>query len=182
MRKAIYGVMMLAGLAGVAHADEAKTGFYIGAGIGNNQLEESDSGFKFDGDDTAITVFGGYQFNQWIAAEVGYVDGGKPSDTVGGVNIELDSSAVEVSVIGKAQLNRSFSVFARVGLLAWDVDAKVSASGGSASISDDGNDWSYGVGGILSVSPSADIRLQWRSADLDGVDLSLFDISLIWKF
>jgi hypothetical protein len=45
----------------------------------------------------------------------------------------------------------------------------------------DGNDLSYGLGGLLSVGP-VDVRLQWRSAELDDVDLSLIDLSAIWRF
>ncbi|HEY0943012.1 MAG TPA: porin family protein [Steroidobacter sp.] len=172
------------GMAFGVQAQDATSGFYVGAGIGQNKLEESnaDLGFSFDGDDTAFTLFGGYQFNPWLAAEVGFIDGGSPSDTVQGVNIEVDSTAIEVALVGKVQVNRALTLFARAGLLAWDIEATARAGGFSARVEDDGNDLSYGLGGVLAAGPALDIRLQWRSAELQDTDLSLIDVSAIWKF
>lgn len=186
-RKVFQMAVAAAGLAAVssANADEGPqpAGFYVGAGLGQHRLESDDiDGVTLKGDDTAVTLFGGYRVNQYFSAELGYIDGGEPEDTVQGVNVKFDTSALEAAVIGTLPLGPQFVVFGRVGILKWDVKATLTDGFTTLQADDDGSDFSYGVGGMWDLGHAGQIRGQWRSADLDGVDLNLIDVSYIWKF
>src|SRR5262245_38496014 len=80
-------------------ADAADPGFYLGAGIGKNDLsaEDDELGISFDGDDTAFKVIAGYQINPYFGIEGAYIDGGEAEDTIAGFDVALDTSAFEAS-------------------------------------------------------------------------------------
>jgi len=176
-RQAVLGIAALAAFS-TASAQET-SGPYLGAGIGTLQLEQSDGGLKFDGDDTSFQVFGGYRINQWFAAELAYIDGGSPSDDILGISADIETSALEASIIGSVPLNEVLSLHARAGVLSWD--AELSGNGVKLA-EDDGTDFSYGIGASLRFGPSAEARIEARSADLDGTDIRLYVLSGLWKF
>lgn len=176
-RQAVLGIAALAAFS-TASAQET-SGPYLGVGIGTLQLEQSDGDLKFDGDDTSFQVFGGYRINQWFAAELAYIDGGSPSDNILDINAKIDSSAFEVSLIGSLPLTDVFSLHARAGVLSWDSEL---IAEGLKLAEDDGTDFSYGIGASLRFGPSAEARIEARSADLDGTDMRLYVLSGLWKF
>ena len=88
----------------------ATTGFYIGAEVGSTDVEHADSdiGFKF---------LGGYQFNRYVAAELGY-------------GLLYDKSDVEVKTleavaVGMFPIANQFSIIGKLGFA--NVDVKVPA-------------------------------------------------------
>lgn len=177
LKKAILGIAALAAFS-VASAQEA-SGFYAGVGIGTLKYEESFANIEFDGDDTSLQVFAGYRVNQWLAVEAAYIDGGSPSDNVLGYQLEADLSALELSLIGSVPLNDVLSLHARAGMLAWDM--KVSIDGMEIG-KDDGTDLSYGIGAAFRFGPSAEARIEVRSADLEDTDVRVYVLSALWNF
>ncbi len=163
--------------------------WYIGAGAGNssfhyyedfiadnqsdlddiNQIAGVNASASSDDSDTAIKLFGGYDFNKYFSVEAGYTDLGESSysfsltDSTGPVTdrIYLNStygiSGFHSAAIGKIPLSELVSLTARLGIYVWKVDTDESiriegtvSSQASDSSSDDGTDLFYGIG--LNVS------------------------------
>jgi OmpA family protein len=149
MRKAMsLGVVALAGLlASPAFADEF-TGFRIGIGMSSDKLDgfytdttvaPSPITQKSDSQRFGYSVFGGWALNKWLAFEGGLNGGTKfnkemfpafvatidpstdPADTDGNefYKVEQDIKSAQLSVIGSYWIGNKFSVFGRVGGIAW---------------------------------------------------------------
>ena len=152
----------------------ADIGFYIGAGVGNAQIENTDAGF--DESDSAYKLFGGYNigFIRLVdfAVEASYVDFGKPTTT--GSSIEVTG----FNAYGLAGLSFGpFGVFAKAGALRWDEDSTF----GTTSSSDSGTDPAYGVGARFAIGSFA-VRAEYEVYDVDEGDLDMVSISGVFTF
>jgi OOP family OmpA-OmpF porin len=183
------------------------SGWYIGAGLGNFALsseniafdvngDEFNTGRDFDGSDFAFKILGGWQWNQYIAFEGEYFDGGTAEDKFdfnylgddGQLTIETDTNGWVFSGLGILPLGESFNVFAKLGFVYWDVEAKgvlkyadiqESASLGSES----GTDFAWGIGGTWNMTDNMGLRAEWQVfeiSDFNSVDLAT--ASFIYKF
>lgn len=102
--KKIIALAAIAALSTVAQAD----GFYVGGDVGQSRLKIE--GLTFKGN--TVSVFGGYNFSENVAVEVGYRDLGK--DTVDGVR--LKANGLQVSAILSAPVSTDFAVYGRLGV------------------------------------------------------------------
>lgn len=163
----------------VAHADLV-SGPYAGVGVGALDLEIDEDGIVFSGDDTAFKLFGGYRFNPYFILEATYLDGGAPSDTVLGQEIEIETSGLSVHAIGSIPLRRGWSLFGKLGLTKWEIEAKNVTFGAFAE--DDGTDLSYGGGAMYDFSFPLRLRAELESINIEDVDVTLFTVSAAWRF
>ncbi|MDN3545096.1 outer membrane beta-barrel protein [Kinneretia asaccharophila] len=106
--KKIIALAAIAALSTVAQAD----GFYIGGDVGKSRI--SDEGLKFKG--TSYALFGGYNFSDNVAVELGYRNLGKDTITIRNVPFTLKGNALQVSAVLSAPLGSDFSVFGRLGV------------------------------------------------------------------
>jgi len=165
----------------------ADSGFYVGGSAGGATLEANlgDVGIpglplgEIDEDDTAFKVFAGYTFDLPVidlGIEAGYVDFGAPEIATNFSQIELDPTGINLWGIASFDTG-PVDLFAKVGYILWDLEA--SSLGSSAS--DDGTDLGYGVGlgfGFGNVR----IRGELEAYDLDGADLSMLSLGIIYQF
>lgn len=173
----------LALAAGPVIAETDAGGFYIGAGVGQFNIEEDDfeglTADDFDSDDTSLKLFGGWRFNPFIGVELAYIDFGGPEDTinVGGIDIdtEVEISGFAPYLVGTVPLG-IFELFAKVGYYFYDVDVSVSALGGSGSDSESDEDLVYGAGFGLVLFDHLNARLEYEIIDISDVD----DANAIW--
>jgi len=170
MRKVGIGALAALSL-GLAAQTASAEGFYVGAGLGSAQTK-IDGGFKDD--DLGFKLFGGYSFNQYVAVEVEYLDGGSPKDE--GVKVEVDGFAL--SVLGSIPVSDAFSLFARLGYGTWD--AKASFEGDS--VSEDDEDLVYGLGAAFNLTEQFQIRAEWEAIDVSGGDFNYFGVAGVFKF
>ncbi len=189
MRLAIGGVIMalLFGLtSGPALAQGMGLGegggFYVGAGGGFTSVDVCDDlnalGFtNCDDEDVGFKIFGGLKFNQYFGAEAGYVNLGEVSANFSGVGVEVDADGFQVAAVGTYPIEQ-FSLLGKVGIYFWDLDA----SAGGASVSDDGTDIMFGVGGEFHFTPQVSVRGEWERFDFDGDDVDFFSASFIYRF
>jgi OOP family OmpA-OmpF porin len=170
-----------------AHAADDKTGFYIGAGVGNANVQDSvgngEAGHvNFDGDDTSFKVFGGYMFLPWLGVEIAYMDLGNPEDNFPQANAKIEASADGWTgeLIGQVPIG-PVDLFAKVGVVDWSADLtlKDTLEGGTiAKANDDGDDLSAGAGAAFNIGSFA-IRGEYQYFDIgDGVDV--WTLSAIW--
>jgi len=109
----------------------AAGGLYVGAGIGQATMKDDTLSGNFDASDAAYKAFVGYRFNLIpiidLAAEAGYTDFGKPSQDVGGQNVQFklhgfDAAGLLIFPLGpsistaRSESCRGASIRARPGL------------------------------------------------------------------
>ena len=86
-------------MAATAAQADTQPGFYAGAGFGTTKIGDDEfDGTGIDDSDTGFKVFGGYDFNENFAVEVGYFDFGEASG---------ETSAATASVVGVSGLSAS---------------------------------------------------------------------------
>jgi len=142
-------------------------GFSVGASIGSSKIKVEDSEISFDGSDVGWKVFGKYMFNDNWGVEVGYVDLGKPCDTILDVEIDVEANGIDAFLIGSFPTSDSFDLFGKVGYIAWD--AKIS-SPGVPSESDDGSDLAAGIGAAFHTSDRFSMLGEWEWFDIEDSD------------
>jgi len=146
-------------------------GWHAGVGIGSTRV---DFNRGFEGDDVSYSVFGGYRFNRYFAAELAYLDGGKAHGPRVQTRATVHTTGAIASGIAELPLGDRFSVFGRLGAIAWEWE--------SVGVGDDGIDPHYGIGSGFSLG-QAQLRLEVNYADLGG-DPLLLQLMLggVWRF
>ncbi len=172
---------VLAVLAGslVGPAAYADSGFYLGASLGDANVEFDD--FGIDDNDSASKIFGGFIFDMPVvdfAIEAAYVDLGSPSGTLFGDSVDLDVKAI--SAFGVAGLDYGlFGFFAKAGLVSWDADI---AAAGLPVGAESGSDPAYGLGFRLTFS-SVEVRLEYEIFDIADVEtVDMLSLGVLWRF
>jgi OOP family OmpA-OmpF porin len=188
--KAAFALLLPAAFLAVsapAVAQQSDAGWYIGGaygmtsfsvdttGITNPSVDESDTGFK---------IYGGFQFNKYLGAEVGYVDLGKAgvSGSVLGVPFTGDAGATAWTFagVGTLPLNESFALFGKVGLANWKVNASASGFG---STDDSGTDAFFGIGGRYNLNKNWGLVLEYEQYTAgDWGDASFTSLGVRYKF
>jgi len=87
----------------------------------------------------------------------------------------MEVTGMEFSVIGFLPANPNFDLFGKVGMFFWDADLSLT---GFPSISEDGSDYIFGMGGQYNPSKNVSIRFEYQATTLDinGVD---FDTDVV---
>jgi OmpA-OmpF porin, OOP family len=195
LKSAMLAIALSLGYAGTAAAEE-ETGFYAGIGLGQSTIENDEDGIDFDEDDTGFKLFGGYQFNEFIAVELAYINEGEPNDsfTVAGIDVENEVEITQVSAtaVGTLPFNEFFGAMGRLGFSYVDASFKQTASGFGTTVDEDDNttEVSYGLG--IWFAPRKDflLRLEYEMTsaelfddDIDAdTDISLISVSAMYRF
>lgn len=189
--KTYCGILLGLLLTGPVLASDFQRGFYVGAGLGQAELEleDADSNADFKGDDTGFRIFGGYRAFRYFAVEAQYADFGDAEDSFLGVPLQGSFEAFSLSAVGVIPLG-SFDLFGKLGFGAWE--GTYSARGFSGSSSDDNVDPVVGLGlqyrmGRLAIRGEFESQLLGYDDDLDddadGDDsVFLASLALIWRF
>lgn len=164
-----------------AFSQQLDQGFYVGAGIGQSTIEEDT--FDLKASDLAWQLFAGYRFLDYIAAEIGYIDAGSPEDSIGTITASVDTTGFQVSALPTLPISDTFAIYGRLGLLAWEQEARAtnSANGLSASLEDDGNEFFWGVG-LQFSNRTLGFRVEYNQADVEDTTYSLIGASIVIGF
>lgn len=205
MNKQLLIIALTAAL-GIASAQAADTGFYIGGSFGKSKVSDFSSSdlntelasmgitatSTTDDEDSGWKVFTGYRIMKYLAVEAAYANLGEVSADVvttapvaGTANVQLENTAITLSALGILPLNDKFSLFARLGLNVWDTEVSASGSGsggGTYSDSEDGTGVVYGLGAAFHLTPNLNLRAEWERYDFDGSDLDFMSVGLGWSF
>jgi OOP family OmpA-OmpF porin len=144
-----------------SHAEDS--GFYLGAAVG----EATKSNSVFDGSDTSFKLLAGYSFNQYFAAEAGFVDAGKQKDSVGTVNIESASNGTFVAVLARLPIGKVVAPYVRVGYAFYETKETVDSGGARSSESASGNDAIYGGGLEFRLGERLRLRAEYEKVNSD---------------
>jgi opacity protein-like surface antigen len=165
---AVLGAAAMAVSAG-AVAQQADTGWYVGASIGQSDLDVDK--------DTAWKATVGYQINKTFSAEVGYTNLGEVSGNVLGIPVDVEATAWEAIGVGKFPVGNQLSVYGLVGIAMVEVEA----SSGGISASDDSTELTFGVGAQFDVSRNLGVRAQWQRYGADE-DIDVISLGVVFKF
>lgn len=179
----------------------ADDGFYlgIGAGVFGTDADGIEEEFEdFSEDDTGIRAFGGWQFNKYFGAELGYNSGTDNEasfgdiDTIGiEADVELDVQGIDLFLTGTLPIGDMFYAFAKAGMVSWDaeVDAVIREDDGAGGVittelsgDDSGEDPAYGVGFGVNLGEHAKVQIDYTEYDFGDVDGDFLAGSFVWKF
>jgi len=167
MKKIAIAALLSTFIAAPAIAADA----YIGVSAGQNKLDFS--GVKSS---TAYSVFGGYSFTDYIAAELAYVDFGSADIDGGGT---AKGNAVSLSAVGSLPLGKDFSLFAKLGYATVKAEATGIAS-------ENKDDVTYGVGAQYNASRNVGVRLGYDiyrvKVGTETKDSALWTLGALFKF
>lgn len=144
---------------------------YIGIAGGQNKMDVS--GVK---ESTAFSAFGGYSFNEYIGAELAYVDFGSADTNVPGISMK--GNAVSLDAVGSLPLGNDFSLFAKLGYASTHIEI----SGGTSS---NKADVTYGIGAQYKASKNWAVRLgydNYRVGENNTKDSAYTNLGVLFMF
>jgi OOP family OmpA-OmpF porin len=177
MRKTkLLSTLLLSATLGAAAfgASAQDHGFYAGAGVGQSFVDEG----AYDDEDTAFTVFGGYQFNKYFGLEAGYADFGKIEPDVAGPALEGDSAYF--TAVGTLPITDRFAAYAKAGLHRWNVDT--SLPGLTGNDDDSGTDPTYGLGAQYRFTDRVALRGEYSRFEVEDTDADLAQLQVRFDF
>jgi OmpA-OmpF porin, OOP family len=146
----------------------------LGAGVGQSFVDEG----AYDDEDTAFSVFGGYQFNRYFGVEAGYADFGKIEPDVAGPALEGDSAYL--TAVGTLPVSENFAVYAKAGVHRWNVDT--SLPGLTGNNDDSGTDPTYGVGAQYRFTDRVALRGEYSRFEVEDADADLAQLQVRFDF
>lgn len=130
---------------------QAANDWYTGIGAGWAYAHNLDDfGKDTDKDATALSLFGGYNFNDYYAAELGYLYAGK----AGVDGADFKTQGATLSGIARLPLGDIFSVFAEGGAYFNHVNGNDNSDNGTAPLA--------GLGLTAKVSDLVDLQARYR--------------------
>ena len=184
--------LVVTGLLAAVAAGPASAQLYAGGSVGYSQFKDICdvvvAGVSCDNNDTAWRAFGGYQFNQYFALELGFADLGATTGT--GV---AGSFAVEAKEAFDLTGLFTIPVANRLGLLvrfgAHRVRTTVDQQGSFGALEEGktGTGFSYGAGAEYSLGKLG-VRAEWQRYDniagglVAEADVDVFSVGLLFRF
>ncbi len=160
---------------------QAASGLYLGAGIGQAMIKDNTGSGNFDASDAAYKAFVGYRFNLIpiidLAAEAAYTNFGKPSQSVGGQNVEFKLHGANAAGLLIFPLG-PLDFYGKVGVNSWSLDASI----GGTSSSKTGTDPFYGVGvGVMIWK--IEVRAEYEYYKIKDVDrVQMYNLNALFQF
>lgn len=164
--------LLLGGASLAAQAQD--TGFYAGVGAGQALVDER----GYDDEDTAFSVFGGYQFHRNFALEAGYTDFGSLEPDVAGNDLELTSASL--TAVGIVPFTDRFSGYAKAGFQRWELDRAIPGLTGTAK--DDGTDPVYGLGLQYRFNDLVALRGEYTRSEVEDLDVDAAQVQVRFDF
>lgn len=159
-------MILCLGIAAIPPASAIEIGWYVGAGLGDSDVDRA----GFD-DDSGLKFFAGYNANGRFAVEVAQIDLGEFDR--GSVEFEVDG--FQFAAIGHLTIGERSSVFGKGGLYLWDADAVGAAAA-------DGTDLTFGFG-LQYDTERWGIRVEReRFDDTEPGDIDLLSVNGVLHF
>jgi hypothetical protein len=176
----LFRFLALAGIACLSFTG-AFASAYVGAaaGQGATEIDTGSGSPTFDANDLSFKVLGGYRVMKFFGVEGDYRDMGTQSDNVGGTDMDVATTAIDLFAVGVIPVGTAFEVFGKAGYSMWDADFDISGIGSG---SDDGNDLAYGIGAAYTFGKFA-LRMEYEQFDIDNTDnVSMASIGADFRF
>ncbi len=175
--KALLAIAALAFAGSAAAQQPSLSSVYIGGTIGQAEYKDGCSGVAgCDEKDTAWRILGGYQFNRYFAAELGYHNLGEASAPAGAI----EGTAWELVGIAAYPLANQFSVYGKLGVYRGELEGPGAEETNS--------DLTYGVGVQYDFLKNVGVRGEWqRYSKMGGgaiveTDVDVLSIGVVYRF
>lgn len=127
--------------------------------IGDCNTDSNSMGFR---------VYGGYNLNSYLGAELAFTDLSKLNLDVSGASGSIKSHALSLQLVATAPLDDKLSLFAAAGVYSADTTLSVLDPTFGVHASDSASGANYGVGARYAFSQAVSLRFEWqRFADID---------------
>ncbi|MFA0813113.1 porin family protein [Microbulbifer epialgicus] len=193
-----------------SHAEEKP--FYLGLGYGFTEIKGEELGTidevkgifspgqRFSEDTNSLDLYAGYQFNDYFSIELNYSSYDQASDryyvdpridSMTGHNDqeELEVDTISLNGILSYPLAENLNIFALVGFTSADIDGRwfgsevpVTGEDPSVPYSDTESGISYGLGVSYTFTERLSSKLQWKTTDIDHLELEALHLSLAVNF
>lgn len=164
--KKILAAALLAATSSFASA----AGVYAGGAVGYTRADIDCSGTSScTNSGTGLKAFLGYQFNDTFAAELQYVDLGKPNATIGAVKVDLKSTGFGVRGLASFPLSKEAAGFVALGIQQNKSDASATVGSLSGSTSESSTQPSVAIGVDWTLSGALKLRGELESMRFRGV-------------
>lgn len=188
MKGFVLGVILMVGAVPAHAAQNWSLGFSYGATEIDEFCDAADEAFALlsasttscDDTDNGFKIRLGQDFTEHFRLETFYADFGEAE-----ARSDFDDRATgEASGFGIAGMVMApvadrVDLFAKLGILFWDVEVEVDAPGiGSGRDTDNGSDVFYGLGTRLWASDRVSLRAEWEQFTLDDADLEMISVGV----
>ncbi|MEW6999762.1 outer membrane beta-barrel protein [Colwelliaceae bacterium BS250] len=203
-------IMALSTLTFQSNAEQTDSSFYVGASLGKSDYDTSNKDFNdikvtFDEDGNSYKLFAGYQLNDYVAFELGYVDLGELDSETTASRTDPDGytskakfnnsnqlDGYTISVIGSYPITDTFNVFAKAGMYSWEseVDVMIDRSYSNPELpsgitnrthTDDDSDSFYGLGVSYEFSILT-IIAEYEVYEKENRDIDLLSVGIRYHF
>ena len=146
----------------------ADDGFYAGASIGGAAISEDR--ILIDDTSTAYKFYAGYQFNEFVSAEAGFINFDDVTDVViintASQRAVADGHGYSIAGVARLPLGR-FAVTSKAGLLFWESE---SGTDMTAVDDTDGSDFLVGFGVQFRLSEQVSLALDYELYQFGHID------------
>jgi opacity protein-like surface antigen len=182
MKSLLLGALASLGLAGPGLAQESVSHIYAGAMLGQAHWRSGclASSPSCDDSDTALRVFGGYQINRILSAEVGFHNLSKAVGTTATVK----GTAWEAVGVAAWPIMGALSAYGKLGIFR----GSVKGSGALLPGKETNYGPTFGFGAQLDVSRNVALRGEWQSypglggSSLPRTDINVMSLGGLWRF
>lgn len=131
---------------------------FLGAGLGQSDIDDTAYAVSIDETDTAWKFYGGMMVTDNFGFEAGWTDLGDANSATA----DSETETFYAAGVAAFPIVETFSVYGKVGLAFWDQDIN--------STSYDGSDMMYGIGAKYIFMDQFHARLEWEqyNADLEA--------------
>lgn len=163
----------------VVAADGEQSGSYVGVGAMVSQYDANH--IEFDG--WGSRVFGGYRFNDYLAAEIS-VGQVRIDDSINGVDVSGEGSGIAVSILPMMPITNNLDGFLCLGYGYGTTDVSIESEyvDHPTHMTDSDSAWSVGAGLMWSVGDNIFVRGAIGSPTEDFGDTITAGIDIGFKF
>jgi OOP family OmpA-OmpF porin len=168
---------------GVAQADDDLLGLYAGAGIMRAKMEDTFH-TDFDFSNTAWKVYAGlHPKDFFLGVDVDYVDLGSQSAGTFSGPANANTKAFAAYAVGYLPIPvPNIDVYGKAGLARWQFNGSLPAQG-LFSLSDNGTDFAWGVGGQVHFLERFAVRLEYEHFNIrEADDVQLYSLGVSYTF
>ena len=136
-------------------APPAKPKIFLGAGIGQSDIDDTAHGVSLDETDDAWKLYGGMMVTENFGFEAGWTDLGDASSGV----VDTETEAFYAAGVAAVPDRREFLHLRQARRRLWDQDINTNSY--------DGEDLMYGIGAKYNFMDQFHARLEWEQYDAD---------------